>query len=1002
MPLFAQVTTTINATGTTGSFNTGSVSSSGTKNDGNITDIRTSANRGWAVFDLSVIPNGSVITSANVIFTTYSSTSSSATNTVRGIMDEPLNTAGATLYTNIGNGVTMNSSSWTANGLNTKAVTAAGITFLQNGMGDNVTIGFVRGSTNQYNLYGYPGTATQQPKLQITYTPPPACTGAPNAGAIVGPPFGCPGEVLVMTLNGSSAASNLTYQWQSRPAGSGTFTNIAGATKIKYTTTITASTDYRCVVTCTNSGQTSITATHTIIAGTYYTCYCKNGIGGGTTASIDSVSIEGTTLDNYTPGTASGFYTQYPATGNTTANLQRGGLYTLHVKYGSSAKGSAWLDVNQNGIFESGEWIQINSSGTEAAITVQIPPNTPVGLTGLRIRSTDAGAINGASNPCTNQSSGETEDYVVNITPAPVNDIQVFKLLQPLNEAGVCPFIDIPVKAVIYNNGTASQSNFPIAVNLVGANGGVTNYQYTGTLPSFTTDTVDLTVYNFQLVSAYTLQAYSMLNGDANNANDSSLRIHFNVKFAANSPQPINDSVCVGETTFIGVTGDTLEHKWYDNPQGTGSPVYVGDTMFFNNATTSQYFYVSSQAPYTPPAVGSLSTTSSAGNGCGGGAMFDITPNVDLNVVSFEALFSSTGSQSVTVHYRQGTFAGNETNSGAWTTLGTATVNVTSTTALTPFTVNTQLPMIAGNVYGIYVEYNAQYTNGSSAFSNADMTIQTGTGLCSSFGGTNAGRMFNGTVVYTTGSGIKTCESPLTPVKLDVGNPPVVNLGADIQACEDLPIVLDAGNAGGSYVWSTGNTSQTVDVTGKAGKYWVEVDKYCVGSDTITIQLDPLPKMSGINFVKIGQGYQYSVANLLYADRVLWMFGDGSTDTAKSPYHTYATSGSYVVTLIAYNQCGTDTMQIMIPLGVNEIGNDKSISMYPNPASNKLYLDAMGDVKLTDVTIINVMGSVVHRQELPNSNTVQQIDISQLPAGNYNVRLNTNSGLVNKKLVIVR
>lgn len=1000
--LFAQVTTTINATGTTGSFNTGSVSSSGTKNDGNITNITTSANRGWAVFDLSSIPNGSVINSANVIFTTFTSTTSSATNTVRGITDDPLNTPGVTLFANIGTGVTLNSSSWTANGVNTKAVTAAGITFLQNGVGDNVTIGFVRGSTNQYNLYGYPGTATQQPKLEITYTPPPPCTGAPTAGTVVGPTIGCAGEVLTLTLNGTSIGSNLTYQWQSRPAGVGTFTNIAGATKVKYSTTITASTDFRCVVTCTNSGQVSITATHTITAGTYYTCYCKTGLGGDNSASIDSVSIGGTTLNNASPGTASGNYTQYPISGSTTASLQRGGVYTLYVKYGGSAIGSAWLDVNQNGIFESAEWVRINSSGIEGQVMVQIPSNTLLGLTGLRIRSASSGSTNGAANACSNFSSGETEDYVVTITPAPVNDIRVITLLEPTNGKDLCPFVDNDVKAVIYNNGTAAQTNFPIIADLNGTNGSTTTYQYTGTIQPFTFDTVTLATYNFNLVNAYNLRAYSVLPGDMNLSNDSSEIHSFAVKFAANSPIAVGDSVCIGETSFLTISGDTLEHKWYDNAFGTGMPVFIGDTMHFNNANASQTFYVSSQAPYTPPATNSLTTTSAAGNGCTGGVMFNVVPNVDLNVVSFEALFSTTGAQNVDVYYRVGTFLGNEAASGAWTLLGTASANVTSTTALTPFSINTAIPMAAGNTYGIYLFYNASYTNGTTTYSNADMDIETGTGLCAQFGSLNAGRMFNGTVVYTTGGGIETCESPLTPVTLAVGNPPVVNLGQDIQACEDLQIVLDAGNAGGSYKWSTGDVYQTVDVTGKPGTYWVEVDKYCVESDTITVQLDPLPKLSGINFVKIGKGYQYSVANLQFADRVLWMFGDGSTDTAKSPYHEYATNGSYMVTLIAYNQCGTDSIQIMIPLGVNEVGQDNKISMYPNPASSVLYLDAMGNVKLSEITIINVMGSVVHKENFAQSNIVKQVDISQLPAGNYTVRLNTDSGILNKKLVIIR
>lgn len=38
-----------------------------------------------------------------------------------------------------------------------------------------------------------------------------------------------------------------------------------------------------------------------------------------------------------------------------------------------------------------------------------------------------------------------------------------------------------------------------------------------------------------------------------------------------------------------------------------------------------------------------------------------------------------------------------------------------------------------------------------------------------------------------------------------------------------------------------------------------------------------------------------------------WDFGDGNTGTAQNPSHTYATSGTYSVCLIATNACGSDT-----------------------------------------------------------------------------------------------
>nr|NQU93857.1 T9SS type A sorting domain-containing protein [Bacteroidota bacterium] len=74
---------------------------------------------------------------------------------------------------------------------------------------------------------------------------------------------------------------------------------------------------------------------------------------------------------------------------------------------------------------------------------------------------------------------------------------------------------------------------------------------------------------------------------------------------------------------------------------------------------------------------------------------------------------------------------------------------------------------------------------------------------------------------------------------------PVVNLGDDIIACANWTIVLDAGNPGATYMWSSGETTQTIEVdTTGVGigtmDVWVEVidDYACTNTDTLTIQWD--------------------------------------------------------------------------------------------------------------------------------------------------------------------
>lgn len=52
---------------------------------------------------------------------------------------------------------------------------------------------------------------------------------------------------------------------------------------------------------------------------------------------------------------------------------------------------------------------------------------------------------------------------------------------------------------------------------------------------------------------------------------------------------------------------------------------------------------------------------------------------------------------------------------------------------------------------------------------------------------------------------------------------PVVNLGNDTSLCGDASLILDAGNPGAVYSWSTGETTRQIEVFAGAQLYWVEV-----------------------------------------------------------------------------------------------------------------------------------------------------------------------------------
>jgi hypothetical protein len=161
----------------------------------------------------------------------------------------------------------------------------------------NQAMGTSSSSTIPASLTNYT-TQTRFYNTRITYTSPPACSGTPNAGtASTSMPSTCPGGSAALSLSGYSANSGLTFQWQSSPAGANTFTDISGATSFNYNATgIAASTDYQCVVTCTNGGATatsnivSVTVPTSIASPTVTTTPATYGYGNSLTLSLSGLT----------------------------------------------------------------------------------------------------------------------------------------------------------------------------------------------------------------------------------------------------------------------------------------------------------------------------------------------------------------------------------------------------------------------------------------------------------------------------------------------------------------------------------------------------------------------------------------------------------------------------------------------------------------------------------------------------------------------------------------
>jgi gliding motility-associated-like protein len=115
---------------------------------------------------------------------------------------------------------------------------------------------------------------------------------------------------------------------------------------------------------------------------------------------------------------------------------------------------------------------------------------------------------------------------------------------------------------------------------------------------------------------------------------------------------------------------------------------------------------------------------------------------------------------------------------------------------------------------------------------------------------------------------------------------PVVNLGPDPNLCTGANLILDAGNPGSSFLWSTAQTSQTISV-GMAGIYSVRVDNgTCQDTDSILVSLVSAPT------VNLGIDTLVTTPFILTLDagpggQWLWNTGDATQTIQVSVADTY-------------------------------------------------------------------------------------------------------------------
>jgi PKD repeat protein len=209
------------------------------------------------------------------------------------------------------------------------------------------------------------------------------------------------------------------------------------------------------------------------------------------------------------------------------------------------------------------------------------------------------------------------------------------------------------------------------------------------------------------------------------------------------------------------------------------------------------------------------------------------------------------------------------------------------------------------------------------------------------------------------------------------------DLAVTVSTYEDTPIL--SGNWEYRALVQSGSCAQEYTDTAMVTVYDMPVAGYTYVVDDYTV-----------TFTNTSTG----------ATSYYWTFGDGTNSTDVNPVHTYATSGSKVVTLTAYNGVCEDQYQITVSITVSiiELGNNAFIGIYPNPTDNgRFNISFMTDGSNEyEISVYDVTGRIIYSEIVKNitNGTVHPVTLTDAAPGAYRIKLTSEDGSFEKVLII--
>lgn len=589
---------------------------------------------------------------------------------------------------------------------------------------------------------------------------------------------------------------------------------------------------------------------------------------------------------------------------------------------------------------------------------------------------------------------GDINDYLTYISVA--------TLVQPIQ--GSCVSNNVQVKVVVRNFGRDTVPSVPVSIQISGPASQTINQTYNGSVRPGELDTLTFSVaLDLSIPGTYTFSCTSSNVNDVFPKNNNLTTTITILPYSLPPTSTTSGSRCgTGSVMLNASSPDSI--FWYSASSGG---TLLGASSNFNTPSVSSTTTYYAQAGFTCPSsrvavaanvlsapaspttgsaqrcgTGSLNLTATAvdpvrwfntasgGTQVGTGYSF-ITPSINSTTVYYaEAYNAGCGSARISASAIINSVPANPvTTSSSRCDIGTLTLNATAADPVSWFDAS-----VGGNLVGTGNSFTTPSLSVSTTY-----YAEASTGLC-----------FSNRI------------SALATVSSQVADPVVVNgsrCGPGIVSltASSNDILIWYSNASGGSQLGSGGSFVTPFLTSTTTYYVLATNGACpsnyipvlatvnpallvsLGPDTLLVSSFPYTLDAGAGF----NSYAWS---------------DGSTSQTLA----INSQGNYCVTVSNSNSCSaSDCIEVQISIGIKDVIASDKYSLYPNPVSDKIYIQFDTDESEALCQFFSMDGQLVSQKLIKNLShgTAIEYNTFDFAAGVYLMRISTKDWVGSNRII---